>query len=235
MNGWIKLDRSLLEKQIFKHEKLLKVWVWCLLKARHDQGEATIGLQKIQLSPGQFYTGRYNMAEELGMKPSTAWKLLKILEKNRSLNIKSNNKFSVVTLVNWELYQSAPDNSDSKSDTKITTKEQQNNTNKKDKKDKKDKKYIIRDFSSNPILQERILDFQEMRTKIKKPMTDRALELMLKKLDTLAKTDEEKIAILEQSIANSWQGIFPLREDNAKGRKPIVRKQGEDKDWNYGW
>jgi hypothetical protein len=85
-----------------------------LVKARHDQEGSNDGLQKIQLSPVNSNTGGTTWPIELGMKPRPHGKLLKILEKNRSLNIKSNNKFSVVTLVNWELYQSAPDNSDSK-------------------------------------------------------------------------------------------------------------------------
>jgi hypothetical protein len=229
LNGWIKLDRNLLEKQIFKHEKLLKVWIWCLLKARHDQGEATVGLQKIQLSPGQFYTGRYNMAEELGMKPSTAWKLIKVLEKNQSLNIKSNNKFSVITLINWWLYQSAVENCDSKSNTKITTKEQQNNTNKKDKKDKKDKKYIIRDFTANEILQSRLFDYLDMRQKIKKPMTDRALELLLSKLTRLSTNVNEQIEIVETAIINGWQSVYAPNDKNR------VKVKERPKDWNYGW
>jgi hypothetical protein len=98
----------------------------------------------------------------------------------------------------------------------------------------------ISDYTDNQILQERIKDFQEMRKAIKKPMTDRALELILKKLDTFAQTDDEKIAILEASIANSWLGVFPLKEDKKSGiSEDKMRKyaeiMGEGKDWNYGW
>ena len=52
-----------------------------------------------------------------------------------------------------------------------------------------------------------------MRKAIKKPATDRAMKSILKKLDSLGENDTKKIAILEQSILNCWQSIFPLKEE----------------------
>ncbi|MGB4466000.1 MAG: hypothetical protein WBI55_07780, partial [Eubacteriales bacterium] len=54
--------------------------------------------------------------------------------------------------------------------------------------------------------------YVDMRKKIKKPMTDKAALLALKKLNELAPDDYEKQkAILNQSVFNSWQGLFPLK------------------------
>ena len=53
-------------------------------------------------------------------------------------------------------------------------------------------------------------EFKIMRNKIKKPMTRRAEELVLKRLNDLSKDEKEQIALLEQSIMFSWQGIYPL-------------------------
>lgn len=57
------------------------------------------------------------------MKPSTVYSYMKLLEENGNITIKSNNKFSLVTVVNWELYQTDNENSNNR----ITTKWQQNN------------------------------------------------------------------------------------------------------------
>lgn len=74
------------------------------------------------------------------------------------------------------------------------------------------------DYTDNGALKEAFLDFQKMRKQIKAAMTDRAVKLAFKKLDELATTDGEKIQILEQSIMNSWKGLFPLKEqDKPKG------------------
>ena len=55
--------------------------------------------------------------------------------------------------------------------------------------------------------------FVEMRKKIKKPLTDYAIELSIKKLERLAPGNyPTQIAILNQSIEHCWQGLFPLKE-----------------------
>lgn len=60
-------------------------------------------------------------------------------------------------------------------------------------------------------LNQSILDFIDYRKNIKKPMTERALELLIKKLDEMTSDPDEKIEILNQSVINGWQGIFPLK------------------------
>lgn len=77
-------------------------------------------------------------------------------------------------------------------------------------------------------------DFKAMRKKIRKGMTKRAEELLLNELDKLTNSEEEQVAILEQSIMNSWLGVFPLKGDyNGKNRQNNQRsgtkRSGEDK------
>ena len=136
MEGWVKLHRKLLESPVFQNEKLLKVFIWCLLKASHAEHAELVGLQKVSIHPGQFVYGRHKAAEELKIKESTLYKYMMWLKDEEILNIQSNNKFSVVTVANWDLYQTDEPKSNSKSSSKVTTKEQQKNTNKNDKNEK---------------------------------------------------------------------------------------------------
>ena len=57
--------------------------------------------------------------------------------------------------------------------------------------------------------------FEEMRIKIKKPMTDRAKSLLLGELQKLSANRDEQIEILNQSVARCWQGVFPLKESGS--------------------
>ena len=59
-------------------------------------------------------------------------------------------------------------------------------------------------------------DFKNMRKDIKKPMTERAEKILLNKLKKLTDENNEELAIkiLEQSILNNWQDIYPLKEVN---------------------
>lgn len=106
-----------------------------------------------------------------------------------------------------------------------------NNTvsNKKERKSKS-KSYDeqIAEYTGNEELQDALKAFLQMRSFIKKPMTEYALKLMLKKLDEFGNTDDTKIAILNQSITNNWQGIFPLKDGNTKHEKQPEKKYDQN-------
>ena len=106
--GYVGIGRCLLESVIFKNEKLLKVFVWCCLKATHTEYIQQVGKQQVKLSPGQFVFGRESAARELGMAETTVYKKINELERNSYLVIKRNNKFSLVTVANEELFDPAP-------------------------------------------------------------------------------------------------------------------------------
>ena len=124
--SYIKLFRKLLNSPIFENEKALKIWIWCLLKATHREREQLVGQQIVKLKKGEFVFGRKQASEELKMTESTIYKYIKLLENLQMISIKSNNKFSVVSIEKWEDYQIE----ELKSNNKVTTEEQQSNTNK---------------------------------------------------------------------------------------------------------
>lgn len=71
---------------------------------------------------------------------------------------------------------------------------------------------IVKD---HPEIKEIIYDFYKMRKAIKKPLaTESALRKIVKDAIKYANGDPEKIReIFENSVANSWQGVFPLKEE----------------------
>lgn len=97
--------------------------MWCLMKATYKDRKTMVGLQEVKLSRGQFVTGRKAASVELNFKEASAWKYLKTLEKMQVISLKSNNKFTIVTIDNWEDYQAETEMSNNK----VTADEQQNN------------------------------------------------------------------------------------------------------------
>lgn len=94
MTRHIKIPTANLTGQIFANEKLLKVYVWCFLKASQEEGTENI-----------FYLSRKSASEELNMPESTVYRLIKTLESeglilisvNRKMDRKMNSK---ITLIN---------------------------------------------------------------------------------------------------------------------------------------
>ena len=90
---------------------------------------------------------------------------------------------------------------------------------------------IIAERTDNPELVNAIGEFIRMRSRIKKPLTDYALQLRLSKLWRLGKTDEERIAIVNQSVGACWQDFFELKEDNG-ARQGRGAKTRDDADFS---
>ena len=142
--GWVKIHRKLLYSSIFSSDNGLRVWIWCLLRANHEECDIFIGLQKVHLMPGQFIFGRESAGEFLDMSPSTVRNWMDILQEDSKIDIKPTNKYSVISINNWEEYQT----NDIKLDNKITTDKQQNNTDKNDKNIITNKVYGNEDINS---------------------------------------------------------------------------------------
>lgn len=90
---------------------------------------------------------------------------------------------------------------------------------------------VINTYTSNKDLHIAITDFIVMRKKLRKPMTDRALELMLKKLIKISTNDTEKIEILNNSIMNCYQGIWPLKKEGASNGFARQDTQKDKRKW----
>ena len=82
----------------------------------------------------------------------------------------------------------------------------------KEKEKKNNKKETAR-YCADDELNAAIIAFIEYRKKIRKPMTETAITLMLDKLNKMSADITEQIEILNQSVVNGWQGIFPLKQE----------------------
>lgn len=117
--GFVKLWRKAKESAVFAHDGLWKLWCLCLMKASHKGYSMLIGTKPITLQPGQFVTGRHALWEDyhqwhlIKRKPrrkpapsaKTIRRFLLTLEKMQMLSIKRTNKYSIVSIVNWNQYQ----------------------------------------------------------------------------------------------------------------------------------
>jgi len=121
MKGWVQIHRSLMKNKIWDNPDCLKFWIWCLLKASHKRRETIVGLQNVTIEAGDFIFGRYVSGKELKMSPSKTYRQLLFLKDVGYLNIKTTNKFTVVSVINWKKYQVV--------NNKRTTNEQQMDTN----------------------------------------------------------------------------------------------------------
>lgn len=121
MEGWVKLYRKSLDSSVFSNPNLWQVWTYCLMRANHRETKIVFNGEEIILLPGSFITGRFQGAKDCFMKESTFRDQLSKLEKMKNLDIKSDNKKSLITVVKWASYQGEDFQPDSTSDNNPTT------------------------------------------------------------------------------------------------------------------
>ena len=116
-------------------------------------------------------------------------------------------------------------NTNKQSTNKQNTKELNTNEYKEKNIKKESVNSVIAEYTENKDLQDALHDFVDMRTKVRKPLTVRAMKLSLNELDKLAVDDVTKIAIVNQSIVHSWLTFYKLQNNNNGGQRQLTRKE----------
>ena len=233
--GWIKLHRSIQDSWIWEDcEKYDKThaWIDLLLSANHKDKKISVDGQPKVISRGQFLTSLAKLAARWRWNAKSVSRFLNILEKDKMIVQSRTHRWTTVTIVNYGVYQALMDESmdvsmdnymDDYMDDYMDVSMDTNKNVKKEKNIKNEKNERIRSifYPNDELLNDAFKEYVLMRKKIKKPFsTDHAIDLAIRKLDDLSGGDNDKaIAILNQSIVNSWQGLFPLKDEKQFGNK----------------
>lgn len=126
--GYVRLWRKSLDAGWIRNHKLWAFWTYCLLKASHKEFDAIVGLQVVHLMPGQFIFGLKKASIETGLTIREIRTILDFLRKAENLTIKTTNKFSIITIINWPTYQGDETENDTLNDKPLANKGQHTNT-----------------------------------------------------------------------------------------------------------
>lgn len=108
MEGWICLYRKIMECKIWEsNEKFDKrsAWISLLLKANHKDTTVLIGNSVMEIKKGSFITSEVKLAEEWKWNRKTVRAFLKMLENDKMIVKKSTTKYTIISIVNWDMYQ----------------------------------------------------------------------------------------------------------------------------------
>jgi len=181
--GYVRLWRKSLDAGWIKNHKLWAFWSYCLMKASYKEFDAIIGLQVVHLTPGQFIFGRKKAAKETGLTEQEIRTIIDFLRKAGNLTIKTTNKFSVITIINWPTYQGEEIENNQLINQQLTSKEP--HTNIKALKNKR----TPADFSKIQSLEERYSD---------RNLINQCFEIITSTRKTNRVSDSVKLSILQQ-------------------------------------
>jgi hypothetical protein len=104
MTGWIKLHRKLIQTSFYKDSQAVHLAIHLLMKANHSDVKITFNNDEVSIKRGSMITGRHALSRETGIHESTIYRKLRVLEKVGFSHIKSNNKYSMITINNYDAY-----------------------------------------------------------------------------------------------------------------------------------
>lgn len=230
--GWIKLHRQIQDCWLWRDEPFTKgqAWIDLLLSANHNEKKISIDGKPVVIERGQFHTSTLSLAARWKWDRRKVMRFLDVLEEDNMLTQYRSSKGTTLTIVNYGIYQ---DDGTTLSTTDGTTHGTSDGTavgttdgtthgtqtrmkrskkNEKNEEEGKNERNIY--FPNDEILNEAFKDFVAMRKKIKAPLTDRATDMAIKKLEELGNGDNDlMLKICNQTVLNSWKGFYPLKEE----------------------
>ena len=118
--GWLKLHRRLLNWEWYRDVNTKTVFVHLLLTANYGVSKH----KGFTLSEGQRITSVSEVSAETGLTIREVRTAFEHLKSTNELTIKTTNKFSLVTLVNWRLYQTSTDEATNETASEPTSRRQ---------------------------------------------------------------------------------------------------------------
>ena len=123
MQGWICLYRELLDKPIWRQTNASQkaILITLLLMANHKEKEWLWNGKKFKAKPGQFVTSLENIANKAGkdITPRQVRTAIDLYKKLDFLSNESSKTGRLISITNWESYQSEEKKSQSKSQTPV--------------------------------------------------------------------------------------------------------------------
>lgn len=194
--GYVRLWRKTLDAGWIKNHKLWAFWTWCLMKASHKEYGAIIGLQIIHLLPGQFIFGRKKASQETGLTEREIRTIIEFLRKAGNLTIKTTNKFSIITIVNWHIYQSRDEQNDQQSDQPLSNKGPHTRT--------KERIFFLSDSIQIRLAEDLLHKILVRKPGFKKPN----IQTWAKDIDLMIRLDKREPSEIQKVIEWCQQDIF---------------------------
>lgn len=238
--GYYKSWRKQFDSGMHRNHKLFVLWHWILGHAAYKPASVIIGTQKITLKPGQMIVGRQKLALDLNMSEQNVRTCLSSLESFGNITIEPTNKFSVITVVNWESYQSFEEDFNQQANQQLTSgspaTNQQLTTSKEVKKVKKEKKERQYSASGDAVGSQTDPFYL---TKKKRKLSGKRLETFERFFEAFGlKRGKAEAADAWMDIPQLTNALVEQIIEAAKreaARRPAIIAEGRTPKWAQGW
>lgn len=104
-NGWIKIHRDIWNNPWMYKPNVLTVWVYILCHVNYQPTDVIFEGKRVTLQPGQGLFKFTEVAELLRISVTTLHRITEVLKNENQIEKQSSPRNTVVTVVNWQKYQ----------------------------------------------------------------------------------------------------------------------------------
>jgi hypothetical protein len=112
MEGWIKLHRRLLNWEWFTTPNMTQLFIYLLLTATHKDGK----FKGYNIKRGQTVVGLTSLNKKTGISVRSLRTCINRLKSTGEITVQATNKFSIITICNYDSYNDNKNGSDRVSD-----------------------------------------------------------------------------------------------------------------------
>lgn len=137
MAGWISLHRSIEKHWLYEEERKFsrfEAWVDLLLMVNHADNKTMIDGKLVTVKRGQRITSLRKLGDRWNWSLTKVDAFLKLLEEDKMIVLKKDTKKTLVTIVNYDIYQNNDLEKRHRKDSEKTVKEHRKNSEKTQKK-----------------------------------------------------------------------------------------------------
>lgn len=229
--GFITLHRKIVDWEWYSDANVFRVFTHLILTANWEPKK----WQGILVERGQKITSIQHIAEETGLTPQSVRTTIKKLKSTGELTSKSTNKYTVITLTNYDFYQDKENQLTNKTTSSLTNEQQTNNkrvtttkqlnketikTINKDhvatscdasvKTEKSVNEVEIPEELNTPEFLQAWEEWQSYRKEKRKTLTESTIKKQLGFLASIGVVDA--IISINESIKNGYTGLFPVKQ-----------------------
>lgn len=245
--GWICLHRKMIDWEWFSDPPTAHLFTYLLLAANHKPGR----WKGIDIPKGGLITSRAQLAAKTGLSEQQIRTAIKHLISTGEVTSRSSSRYTLLIVNNYAQYQSdnqmtnqQSTNNQPATNQLITTNNNNNNNNNENnvtilpKSPAKQQPFrpaaelgrVVDNYTKNPDLRSKLIKFVESRKRRNKPVDAETMNMLLENLSDLAKDDAGKIAVVDQTLMNGWNGFFPIsgQQKQEKGVPDWYEDTGEN-------
>jgi hypothetical protein len=109
MEGYIKFYRKIRENSLWLEPRRfskVEAWIDLLLRANHKERVVLKGYEHVCIKAGELVASQVKLADAWGWHRETVGEFLDLLQSDNQIVYKTSNRFTLITIRNWDKYQS---------------------------------------------------------------------------------------------------------------------------------